>query len=78
MFLSIKWGLLAGVISCVAILLLNKALETGKASIIIPLVSAYPILMALWARVFLGETLVWYQYFGMVLTVIGIVLLAVV
>jgi uncharacterized membrane protein len=75
---NIKWGLLAGVVSCIGILLTNKALETGKASVIIPLVSSYPILMAIWARIFLGETLIWYQYFGMILAVIGIILLTVI
>jgi len=75
--LNIKWGLLAGVVSCIGILLTNKALETGKASVIIPLVSCYPILMAIWARIFLGETLLWYQYLGMILAVAGIILLTV-
>jgi len=72
---NIKYGLIAGTISCLAILFTNKALETGKASVTIPLISSYPLLMILWAKIFLKETLVWYQYLGAIFTVIGIILL---
>lgn len=69
--------LLGGVISVLlAQSFYFKALQGGSVSQIIPIVGAYPLVSALLAYLFLGESLSIAQLAGVALVVVGIILLA--
>jgi len=53
-----------------------KALQSGDVGQIIPIVGAYPLVSALLAFLFLGETLTIAKTGGIILVVIGVILLA--
>jgi len=54
-----------------------KALESGKASIVIPLTAAYPAITVVLALVFLGEKLSAMQVAGIVLVILACILLSI-
>jgi transporter family protein len=53
-----------------------KALKSGNINQIIPIVGAYPLVSALVAMIFLGESLTLAKLSGVVMVVLGIILLA--
>ena len=69
-------ALLAGLLGGAGYVFFVKALETGKASIVIPLTALYPAITALVAVVLLGEKISVTQAAGIILAVIAAVLLA--
>ncbi|MDP3488421.1 MAG: EamA family transporter [Bacillota bacterium] len=69
--------LLGGVISVLlAQSFYFKALQGGNMSQIIPIVGAYPLVSALMAALFLGESLTLAKLSGVIMVVLGIILLA--
>ena len=54
----------------------NYALSLGFSSIVAPISGAYPALLALLAFIFLKEKIIKQQIFGIIITILGIVLLA--
>ena len=70
-------ALLAGLFGGGGYILFMKALETGKASIVIPLTALYPAITAILALLFLGEKLSTTQVVGIALAVIATILLSI-
>jgi len=69
--------LLGGVISVLlAQSFYFKALQGGNISQIIPIVGAYPLVSAIIAALFLGESLTMLKLSGVIMVVVGIILLA--
>jgi len=79
--LSIDKGLylaaLAGLLGGAGYVFFVKALETGKASVVIPLTALYPAVTAAMAAVLLRERPSPYQAAGIVLAIIASVLLSI-
>ncbi len=69
-------ALLAGVFGGLGYIALVKALETGKASIVIPLTAIYPAITAVIALALLNEKISFLKGLGIVLAVIAAVLLS--
>lgn len=55
---------------------LRKAYEHAPVALVYPLVRSSPLLIALWSTAFLGESLAWNTWAGIVVTVVGLVILA--
>jgi len=70
-FLALS-GLLAGVIGQ---LLYFKALKPGEASVVVPLVGAYPLITLILAIIFLKEKVTWIRAAGALLVASGVFLL---
>jgi len=66
-----------GVVSLVGLLALYKGFQTGKLSMVSPIVSGYPALTSLLAVLLLGETLTPMRGLGVVVTISGVVLVSV-
>lgn len=66
----------AGLLGGLGYVFLVKALETGKASVVIPLTGIYPALTAILATLLLGEKLTPTQALGVVLAVVAVYLLS--
>jgi transporter family protein len=66
----------AGVLGGLGYVFFVKALETGEASIVIPLTALYPALTAIVATSFLGEKLSAIKGLGIALAVVAAVLLS--
>ncbi len=73
---SMVLALLAGLFGGGGYILFMKALETGKASIVIPLTALYPAVTVVLALLFLGEKLSTTQAVGIALAVIATILLS--
>jgi transporter family protein len=73
---SVAAALLAGFFGSVGYLFFVKALEIGKASIVIPLTAIYPAITAIIAAIFLHEKPSIYQWIGIVLAVAAVILLS--
>jgi bacterial/archaeal transporter family protein len=71
LFLALS-GLFAGVIGQ---LLYFKALKPGEASVVVPLVGAYPLITLILAVVFLREKVTWVRAAGALLVASGVFLL---
>jgi len=72
------WALAAGAISgALGLTMFYLALDHGKASIVVPLVSVYPLITAGLAIVFLSESLTVLQMVGVGCTLGGVVLIGV-
>lgn len=71
------YALAAGAFGTLGFLGLVLALESGgKASIVIPLTSAYPGVTVILARIFLGEELETIKMIGVIFIIIGIILVS--
>ena len=71
------YALTAGAFGTLGFVSLVLALESGgKASIVIPLTSAYPGVTVVLARIFLGEELETIKIIGVLFIIIGIVLVS--
>ena len=73
---STALALLAGLFGGGGYVLFMKALETGKASIVIPLTALYPAVTVILALLFLGEKLSATQAVGIALAVVATILLS--
>lgn len=69
--------LLAGLFGGLGYVFFIKALESGSASIIIPLTAIYPALTTILAIIFLGEKISIHQVVGIILALTAIVLLSI-
>jgi drug/metabolite transporter (DMT)-like permease len=69
------WGMLAGCLNTISTLALYRSFEIGKMSIVAPLSASYPVL-TLVLSVLNGERLTWLRLTGIVLTIVGVVLVA--
>lgn len=69
-------GVILGALAQVAILCFYIALETGQASVVVPLTALYPALTVVASAIFLGETLTKTQALGVVLALAAGLLLA--
>ena len=73
---SAALAVLAGVLGGGGYIFFMKALETGKASIVIPLTALYPAVTVILALLLLGEKLSTVQALGITLAIIAAVLLS--
>lgn len=69
------WGILAGLLNTSSTLALYRSFEIGKMSIVAPVSASYPVLTTL-LSVMTGERLTMVRLLGMVLTILGVVLVA--
>jgi drug/metabolite transporter (DMT)-like permease len=69
------WGILAGCLNTVSTLALYRSFEIGKMSIVAPLSASYPVLTLL-LSFFTGERLTLARLAGIVVTIVGVVLVA--
>ncbi len=69
------WGILAGCLNTVSTLALYRSFEIGKMSIVAPLSASYPVLTLL-LSVLTGERLTMMRLAGIILTIVGVVLVA--
>ena len=81
--LRVAWGrsaalaALAGVLGGLGYVLFVKALESGKASVVIPLTALYPAVTVVLAALLLGEELGLLKLLGIALAVIAVLLLSI-
>jgi drug/metabolite transporter (DMT)-like permease len=69
------WGVLAGCLNTVSTLALYRSFEIGKMSIVAPLSASYPVLTLLLSML-TGERLTLLRLAGIILTIVGVVLVA--
>jgi drug/metabolite transporter (DMT)-like permease len=69
------WGILAGCLNTVSTLALYRSFEIGKMSIVAPLSASYPVLTLLLSML-TGERLTLVRLAGIILTIVGVVLVA--
>ncbi|MGQ0792478.1 MAG: EamA family transporter [Deltaproteobacteria bacterium] len=70
------WILLAGVLGgIVGLFIYFIALKQGMTSKIIPVAATFPLFTAIYASIFLGETLTFQKLLGIVIIVVGLVVL---
>lgn len=69
------WGMLAGVLNCVATLSLYRSFEIGKMAVVAPLSASYPALTVA-LSVINGEHLTLFRFAGIVAVVIGAAVVA--
>jgi transporter family protein len=74
--IGVFWSLLSGTASLLAMIPFFFVLETGKASIVIPLIALYPIVTILIEILILKETLTITQGVGILLALLAIVLMS--
>ena len=74
--LGIIYGLLAGTVGSIGLILFFYALRDGKASVVVPLTACYPILTILLGVTILKEDLSLTQGIGLGLAATGIMLLS--
>jgi drug/metabolite transporter (DMT)-like permease len=69
------WGISAGCLNTVSTLALYRSFEIGKMSIVAPLSASYPVLTLLFS-ILTGERLTLVRLAGIILTIVGVVLVA--
>lgn len=69
-------GVTIGILAFVSLAAFYKALETGDASVVVPIMALYPALVLIGAVVFLKESITRYQLLGIILALAAGVLLA--
>ena len=69
------WGISAGCLNTVSTLALYRSFEIGKMSIVAPLSASYPALTLLFS-ILTGERLTLVRLAGIILTIVGVVLVA--
>jgi drug/metabolite transporter (DMT)-like permease len=69
------WGVLAGVLNCVATLSLYRSFEIGKLAVVAPISASYPVLTVL-LSVLSGEHLQLARALGIACTLLGVALVA--
>ena len=69
------WGVLAGVLNCVATLTLYRSFEIGKLAVVAPISASYPVLTVL-LSLLSGEHLQLTRAFGIACTLLGVALVA--
>jgi drug/metabolite transporter (DMT)-like permease len=69
------WGILAGVLNTSSTLALYRSFEIGKLSIVAPISACYPVLTMLLSAL-TGERLTPARLSGLVLTIVGVILVA--
>lgn len=69
------WGVLAGVLNCVATLALYRSFEIGKLAVVAPISASYPVLTVL-LSLLSGEHLQLTRAFGIACTLLGVALVA--
>jgi transporter family protein len=70
------WAAAAGFVGIIGSYFFLKALSQGKASIVVVLTSLYPVLVLLFAFLFLRESITLRQGFGIALAIAAVALLA--
>ena len=69
--------MLVGLLGIGASMTFYYALESGKASIVVPLTAMYPLVVVILAAVVLGERLSPAQGIGVVLAIVAVVLISI-
>jgi drug/metabolite transporter (DMT)-like permease len=69
------WGILAGMLNTSSTLALYRSFEIGKLSIVAPISACYPVLTMLLSAL-TGERLTPLRLFGLVLSIVGVILVA--
>ncbi len=73
---SLYYAMIAGLLGGAGYIFFTKALEAGKASIVIPLTALYPAVTAVIAFILLGEHIKPTQAVGLILALVAAVLLS--
>ncbi|MGB9827728.1 MAG: EamA family transporter [Thermosphaera sp.] len=73
----IHYPLIAGFFGTLGYLFMVKALEQGKASIVITITAVYPVITLALSILILHENLSLTQFIGIILAVIGVVLMSI-
>lgn len=71
---AVIYAVLAGVLGGISYIFFMKALETGKASVVLPLTTLYPAVTVVLAMIILKEGITITQAIGIVLALIAIIL----
>lgn len=72
----VQWVLISASANVVYFMGLRRAYEHAPVAFVYPLVRSSPVLIALWSMLFLGETLGAFAWSGILLSVVGLVVLA--
>ncbi|MDP2367918.1 EamA family transporter [Rhodoferax sp.] len=72
----VQWVLISASANVVYFIGLRRAYEHAPVAFVYPLVRSSPVLIALWSMLFLGETLGAFAWSGILLSVVGLVVLA--
>jgi transporter family protein len=71
------YSILSGIFGTLPVIFFYKALENGKASIVIPLTALYPLVTILLSFLILKEKLTFIQELGILFALLSIILIAV-
>lgn len=74
--LHVILALLCGAMGAVWLYLYFKAMALGEVSRLVPIMYLVPVFIAVFAWIFLGETLAWEKYFGILLLISGAMLIS--
>lgn len=72
----VQWVLISASANVVYFMGLRRAYEHAPVAFVYPLVRSSPVLIALWSTLFLGETLGAFAWSGILVSVVGLVVLA--
>ena len=72
----VKWVLISASANVVYFMALRRAYECAPVAFVYPLVRSSPVLIALWSTLFLGETIGVFAWIGLLVSVVGLVVLA--
>jgi len=72
----VKWALISATANVVYFIGLSRAYDHAPVAFVYPLVRSSPVLIALWSTLFLGETLGIFAWAGLLVSVLGLVMLA--
>ncbi|MCS7386668.1 MAG: EamA family transporter [archaeon GB-1867-005] len=74
---ALYYSIIAGVLGAIGTIAFNMALKSGKASIIVPLTSLYPVIAIITARILLRERITLIQGIGVLFAIISMLLLSI-
>ncbi|MET1160507.1 MAG: EamA family transporter [Thermoprotei archaeon] len=71
------YALLSGLLGGLGYIFFVKALEKGKASVVVPLTALYPAITVILSLVLLGEKPSMYQLIGVILAIVAAILISI-
>ncbi|MDO9198349.1 EamA family transporter [Rhodoferax sp.] len=72
----VKWVLISASANVVYFMGLRRAYECAPVAFVYPLVRSSPVLIALWSMLFLGETMGVFAWTGLLVSILGLLVLA--
>ncbi|NIM45513.1 MAG: EamA family transporter [Nitrososphaeria archaeon] len=74
---GLRYALLASALGTIALVSFYVAIQTGRASIVVPLTSLYPVITIVLSHFFLHERITMYQGLGVALAIIALILVSI-